>query len=88
MLARGEFSARQMLWTMINVSRPPTSFIPLVQEADSAAGLLWVRLIPELSRSVSANGEAVQFYLLGLVSSETAVRDPEDKRLMLISVGQ
>lgn len=26
MLARGEFSARQMLWTMINVSRQPTAY--------------------------------------------------------------
>jgi hypothetical protein len=29
MLARGEFSARQMLWTMINVSRQPTGYTRL-----------------------------------------------------------
>jgi hypothetical protein len=43
-----------------------------VYKADSAIGLFWVRLRHEISDPM-ANGEAVQFHLLGLVSGEIAL---------------
>lgn len=56
MLARGEFTATEMLWTMINVCGLISC--PEFVKANAWKGLLWVRLRRVIINSV-ANGEAV-----------------------------